>query len=91
MQILAVAHDEETAHSLTLVWGVEPVIVTPKDYGSMVANVIIGCLKHNYIDEKSTYVLTAGVFTGIAGNTNYIRIIKQDQIQYYKKATKSEI
>lgn len=91
VQILAVAHDEETAHSLTLVWGVEPVIVTPKDYGSMVANVIVGCLNHKYIDEKSTYVLTAGVFTGIAGNTNYIRIIKQDQIQYYKKAVKGEI
>jgi len=83
--ILAVAHDEETAHALTLTWGVEPVIVKPKKfYSTLVAEILLDCVELGYIDDSSVYVLTAGVYTGIPGNTNYIRIIKKDQIEYYK-------
>lgn len=85
MPIYAITHDEATAHFLTLAWGVEPIIVKDKAAVTpFVAEVINMAYEKGYIDTKNTYIMTAGFPTGIAGSTNYIRIIKQDQIKHYR-------
>jgi len=40
-------------------------------------------VQRGFIDKDKTYILTAGYPTGVAGNTNFIRIMKKDQIEYY--------
>ncbi|PSM51976.1 pyruvate kinase I [Campylobacter blaseri] len=85
IDILAIAHDEQTAHFLTLAWGVNPVLVKEKNSVTLlVAEVVKALYEQNNIDENYTYVMTAGFPTGVEGSTNYIRILKQDQIEYYK-------
>ncbi|MCI6988531.1 MAG: pyruvate kinase [Campylobacter sp.] len=83
--IYAIAHDEQTAHALTLAWGVEAIMVKPKTkINELITSVINEAYDKNFINSYSTYLMTAGLFTGIEGNTNYIRIIKKDQIDYYR-------
>lgn len=85
MPIYGVSHDEETAHFLTLAWGVKPIMVKEKkDVDFLIADTIVEAYNKGFIDENQTYIMTAGFPTGIAGSTNYIRIIKKDQIDYYK-------
>ena len=40
------------------------------------------------INYESTYTLTAGYPTGKIGSTNYIRILRKDQIEYYLNEVK---
>ncbi|ASM37256.1 pyruvate kinase [Campylobacter sputorum] len=85
MDILAIAHDEQTAHSLCMVWGVEPILVKDKiKVDDLITSIIKDGLKKHLISDECTYVMTAGLQTGVEGSTNYIRIIKKDQIDYYK-------
>lgn len=87
MDILAVAHDEETARSLTIVWGVKPCLVIEKSrLNILLANTIQGLYKAGRISEACTYIMTAGYPTGAKGSTNFIRILKKDQIDYYLDA-----
>lgn len=84
MDILAIAHDEQTAHSLCMAWGVEPIMVKEKiKVDNLIANIIKDAVKNGFISDECTYVMTAGFQTGVEGSTNYIRIIKKDQIDYY--------
>ncbi|CZE47959.1 pyruvate kinase [Campylobacter geochelonis] len=84
IKILAIAHDEQTAHSLTLAWGVIPVLVKPKNAVTLlVSDIIKDLYNKGAISDELTYVITAGFPTGVAGSTNYIRILKKDQIRYY--------
>ncbi|NLC28750.1 MAG: pyruvate kinase [Campylobacteraceae bacterium] len=84
VNIKAVTHDEKTARSLTLTWGVEPVMVVDKtSLNLMLATVVKKAVDFGFIDKNKTYVATAGYPTGVAGSTNYIRILKRDQIDYY--------
>lgn len=85
VRIMAVAHDEQTAHSLTLVWGVEPVMVKSKDrINFLLAKIITEAYQRRLIESNGTYVLMAGLETGKEGTTNYIRILKKDQIDFYR-------
>lgn len=85
IDIFAVTHDEEAAHSLTIAWGIKPVLVTPKSQTNLIIASAINSLYNSHlIDNKSTYVMTAGFQTGVEGSTNFIRIIKQDQIDYFR-------
>ena len=89
-KIYAISHDEETAHFLTLAWGVSPVIVKDKiDVDFLIADTIKEAFEKGYIDLDHTYIMTAGFPTGVAGSTNYIRIIKKDQIKYYQNIAKN--
>lgn len=84
MDILAVTHDEIVARSLTIVWGVEPCLVVGKGkLTPMLAETIQGLLKLHKISDSNTYVTTAGYPSGEPGNTNFIRILKKAQIDYY--------
>ncbi|MFW5625103.1 pyruvate kinase [Campylobacter hyointestinalis] len=87
MDIIAVTHDEQTARSLTIVWGVKPSLVVQKSrLNILLANVIQGLYKKGLISDECTYIMTAGYPTGAIGSTNFIRILKKDQIDYYLDA-----
>lgn len=85
MDILAIAHDEQTAHSLCMVWGVDPIMVKDKiKVDELIASIMKDGINEHFISDECTYVMTAGFQTGVEGSTNYIRIIKRDQIDYYR-------
>lgn len=85
IDIFAVAHDEDVAHYLTLSWGVLPIMVKPKmEVESLIKEIIQDADKNKVINDNETYVLTAGFHTGVEGSTDYIRIIRKDQINFYK-------
>ncbi len=83
--ILAICHDEKTARKLTIVWGVIPAFIIRKNsLREMIANVMIKGINKELIDLRKTYVLTAGYPTGVEGSTDFIRILKRDQIEHYR-------
>lgn len=87
MDIIAIAHDEQTAHSLTLAWGIIPAFVSPKYRTNfLIADIIDQAFKKKLINTNGTYVMTAGFPTGKEGSTNYIRILKKEQIEFYRDA-----
>lgn len=87
IDIIAIAHDEQTAHSLTLAWGVIPALVVPKTrVNFLLAEIINQAYNKRLIESSGTYVMTAGFPTGVEGSTNYIRILKKTQIDYYRDA-----
>ncbi|WP_086302780.1 pyruvate kinase [Campylobacter vicugnae] len=89
MPIIAVTHDENVARSLTIVWGVTPSLVIPQNQlNLLLANTIKGLKDAGLIDYQSTYTLTAGYPAGKIGSTNYIRILRKDQIEYYLNEVK---
>ena len=90
IDIIAIAHDEQTAHALSLVWGVNPAMVKEKtSINSLLARIISEALQRGLIEEDGTYVMTAGFQSGHPGSTDYIRIIKKDQIDFYRDAAET--
>ena len=82
--IVAITHDEETAHQLTLAWGVTPAFVLGRDdLDLLVANSIRKAAELGFVDRDKSYIMTAGYPVGVAGSTNFIRILKREQIDYY--------
>ncbi|WP_086232372.1 pyruvate kinase [Campylobacter devanensis] len=89
MPIIAVTHDESVARSLTIVWGVTPSLVVPQNQlNLLLANTIKGLKDANLISDEATYTLTAGYPAGKIGSTNYIRILRKEQIKYYLNEVK---
>ena len=86
-RIIALAHSQKTLNMLSIVWGVEPLVLV--DRSDNLTELIKKSLKKAHeqelIDENKTYVLTAGFPTGIEGSSNLIRILKEEQIKYYLK------
>ena len=56
---------------------------------SLLARIISEALQRGLIEEGGTYVMTAGFQSGHPGSTDYIRIIKKDQIDFYRDAAET--
>ncbi len=83
--IIAIPHDEKTARTLTIVWGVNPAFTIKKNaLREMLVGTINKGLNKGLIDLQKTYVVTAGYPTGVEGSTNFIRILKRDQLEHYR-------
>ncbi|MDR1285181.1 MAG: pyruvate kinase [Campylobacteraceae bacterium] len=81
--IYAVCHDERVARSLTIAWGIEPILVIEKStLNGMLSSTFTNALKTGWIDKEHTYILTAGYPAGVEGSTNFIRIVKKSEIDY---------
>ncbi|MDR1975694.1 MAG: pyruvate kinase [Campylobacteraceae bacterium] len=81
--IYAVCHDERVARSLTIAWGIEPILVIEKStLNGMLSSTFTNALKMGWIDKEHTYILTAGYPAGLEGSTNFIRIVKKSEIDY---------
>ncbi|MDU7693013.1 MAG: pyruvate kinase [Helicobacter sp.] len=84
MDILAVTHDVKTARALTIAWGVNPCLVAPKDNLEKILTSVISALDGaKLLNHDLTHIITAGYPVGVAGSTNFIRILRKDQIDYY--------
>lgn len=82
--IFAVCHDEKVAKSLTIAWGVEPILVIAKSsLNGMLKDTFTNALKDKWIDNEHSYIITAGFPAGVEGSTNYIRIVRNNEICYF--------
>ena len=89
--IIAITHDEETAHQLTLAWGVTPAFVLGRDdLNLLVANTIKKASELGFVSRDKSYIMTAGYPAGVAGSTNFIRILKREQIDYYTELAQKQ-
>ena len=82
--IYAVTHDERIARSLTIAWGIKPVMnIEPSNLNMMLAKTLQKGIEKGLVDKQKTYIVTAGYPSGVEGSTNFIRILKKEQIEYY--------
>lgn len=82
--IYAVTHDERTARCLTIAWGVKPVMnIEASNLNMMLGHTLQTGIEQGLIHKDKTYIVTAGYPAGIEGSTNFIRILKKEQIEYY--------
>jgi len=84
MTIYAATHEERVARLLTIVWGVVPAYLTKKArLEEMLMDVIQSGLKRNIIEKEKTYIYTAGYPIGTPGTTNVIRILRENEIEFF--------
>jgi len=84
--IFAITHDERVLKLLTIVWGVVPAFkVDEAKFENMLGNVVREGIEKNVLDPEKTYMLTAGYPVGVSGTTNLIRILKKDEMEFFKK------
>ncbi len=83
--IHAITHDERVARLLTMVWGVVPAYMVKKNkLDVMLGEVIVKGLQRSTIDLEGTYVLTAGDPVGVPGTTNSIRILRRNELEFFR-------
>lgn len=81
--IYAICHDERVARSLTIAWGIKPVLVIKKStLNGMLGDTFKNGLKDKWIKYEGTYILTAGYPAGVEGSTNFIRIVRKNEMDY---------
>jgi len=83
--IYAITHNDKVHRQLTLSWGVVPAFSIKKSSISQtLKDVINKGLKKSILDEKKTYILTAGSPMGVSGSTNVIRVLTSDGMGFFK-------
>lgn len=84
MPIYAITHDEKTARELALSWGIETKFIVEKSsLGKILKDLAIEAKEKEKLDFSKRYIFTAGNPTGVAGTTNVIRILGQNEFDYY--------
>jgi pyruvate kinase len=82
--IYAITHSERVARSLTIAWGVHPIMnIDLSTSSKMLSTALKIGFKKGFIDKEQTYIVTAGYPAGIEGSTNFLHILKREQIEYY--------
>ena len=82
--IFAITHDERVARSLTICWGIKPIMnIELSSSNEMLGNAISMGVEKGIIDIDKTYIVTAGYPAGIEGTTNFLHILKREQLEYY--------
>jgi len=75
VQIVAVTGSANTAHALTLVWGVFPVVCQRVSTTDEILELAVDeSLKHGFVTHGDAVVITAGVPVGEAGTTNLMKV-----------------
>lgn len=73
--IIACTTNERVARSLSLVWGVYPVIIDEaSETDELIERAIVGALEEGYVKEGDLTVLTAGIPLGVSGSSNLIKV-----------------
>ena len=49
----------------------------------MLGHTLQSGIEMGILHKDKTYIVTAGYPAGVEGNTNFIRILKKEQIEYY--------
>ncbi len=85
--ILAVMHEERVARMLTLVWGIVPAFLTrTSTVDKMLIEVVQSGLARKVLDRRAMYIVTAGDPVGVPGTTNAIRILRENEMEYFASA-----
>lgn len=86
--IFAVTHDEKISRTLTMVWGIFPRKCVKKDImHNMLGEVLREMIETKRLDIEQTYLAVAGYPAGTPGTTNFMRILKKDEIGHYTDTT----
>ncbi len=73
--IIAPTPNEAVRHTLTLSWGVYPLLVSRSNStDQMMENAINAALENNLLENGDLVTITAGVPVGISGTTNLIKV-----------------
>ncbi len=82
--IYAVAHDKKVAKILSLCWGIVPAFLVEKSsLGQMMSQVMEQGIQRKVLKLDKSYILTAGDPIGVAGTTNMIRILKEQEMRFF--------
>ncbi len=83
--IYAVVCDVKIARFLTICWGVVPAFMVHKNsLGKMLSDVIKEGLNRKILRLDKSYILTAGDPLGVKGSTNMIRILREEEMKFFK-------
>jgi pyruvate kinase len=83
--IYAVVHNEKVARFLTMCWGVVPAFLVKEDsFSNMMHEVMKLGIKRKVFHLDKSYVLTAGDPVGVKGSTNMIRIIREQEMNFFQ-------
>ena len=75
-QIIAAASNSETAHRLTLTWGVNPIYVEmAKDTDGLIRNAVEAAEDSRLVKKGGNVLVIAGVPVGVPGSTSLIRVL----------------
>jgi pyruvate kinase len=92
MPIYAITHDEIRRSQLTLSWGVIPVFFVEKgSLGQSLSRVINKGLESGILNLKKSYILTAGDPTGVSGSINMIRLLREQEMLFFKTLNQEPI
>ncbi|MBL0703794.1 MAG: pyruvate kinase [Sulfurospirillum sp.] len=82
--IYAITHSERVARLLTITWGVYPIMnIDLSSSEEMLGHALQKGYAKGFIDKNRTYIVTAGYPAGIEGSTNFLHILKKEQIEHY--------
>lgn len=84
-KIITMSHCEKTLKQLSINWGVDTVLMVDKanSLHELLHNCVRQGIKNNILNINQKYVVTAGYPVGKTGSTNLIRILENEQIEYY--------
>ncbi len=92
MPIYAITHDGIRRSQLTLSWGVIPVFFVEKgSLGQSLSRVINKGLESGILNLKKSYILTAGDPTGVSGSINMIRLLREQEMLFFKTINQEPI
>jgi len=82
--ILAFAHKKKTLTALTTAWGVTPIETIKEAQASKMIQKMLKALdQRDLLDLKGPYITTIGYPVGVPGSTNTIKILNENEINYY--------
>lgn len=83
--IYAITHSDVVRHQLTLSWGISPFVnVVHTSIGQILKVMIIKGLQMGVIDKNKLYIVTAGDPTWMSGSTTMIRLLRKEEIEFFK-------
>lgn len=83
--IYAITHDDGVRQQLTLSWGIIPVFSVKKDsLGQTLKATITKGIESKILDIKKSYILTAGDPTGVSGSINMIRLLREQEMNFFQ-------
>jgi len=83
--IYAITHDDQTRRQLTLSWGVVPTFsVTKSPLDVTLREVVEYGIEEGILDLEKSYILTAGDPIGVAGSTNTIRLLRRNEMEFFR-------
>lgn len=75
-KIIAVVHDSQTYNQLSLVWGVNPIIVDPsKNFDEFIENIFETLHELKLFRKEDKVVIVTGTTAGLSGTTNTIKVV----------------